>query len=61
MARWTPFPSMVNAVVEVYMGVLSGPEIARTLLVQALWAVLLFTAGQAVLRVGVRRLVVQGG
>jgi ABC-2 type transport system permease protein len=61
LARWTPFPSMVNAVVEIYMGVLAGPEIARTLLVQALWAVLLFAASQLVLRAGVRRLVIQGG
>jgi ABC-2 type transport system permease protein len=61
LARWTPFPSMVNAVVEIYMGVLTGPEIVRTLLMQALWAVLLFAAGQLVLRAGVRHLVVQGG
>jgi len=61
LARWTPFPSMVNATVEVYLGVLTGPEIARTLLVQALWAGLLFAISQVVLRSGVRRLVIQGG
>ena len=60
-ARWTPFPSMVNAVVEIYMGVLTGPEIARTLLIQVMWALLLFAASQVVLRAGVRRLVIQGG
>ena len=61
LAKWTPFPSMVNAIVEVYMGILTGPEIVRTLLVQALWVVLLFAASQRVLRAGVRRLVIQGG
>jgi len=61
LARWTPFPSMVNALVEVYMGALTGPEIARTLLVQVLWIGLLFAASQVVLRAGVRRLVIQGG
>jgi ABC-2 type transport system permease protein len=60
-ARWTPFPSMVNAVVEIYMGVLTGPEIARTLLIQIMWALLLFAASQVVLSAGVRRLVLQGG
>lgn len=61
IARWTPFPSMVNATVEVYLGVLTRSEIARTLLVQALWAALLFVLSQVVLRSGVRRLVIQGG
>lgn len=61
LAKWTPFPSMVNAIVEVYMGILTGPEIAQTLLVQGLWALLLFAAGQLVLRAGMRRLVIQGG
>ena len=61
LCKLTPFPSVVNTVVEVYMGVLSGPEIARALLAQVLWVVLLFTACQLVLRAGVRRLVIQGG
>ena len=61
LCKLTPFPSTVNTVVEVYMGVLSGPEIARALLAQLLWAVLLFAACQLVLRAGVRRLVIQGG
>ena len=61
LAKWTPFPSMVNAIVEVYMGVLTGPEIVQTLLVQAFWAILLFVTSQVVLRAGVRRLVIQGG
>ena len=61
LCKLTPFPSVVNTVVEVYMGVLSGPEIARALLAQLLWVVLLFSACQLVLRAGVRRLVIQGG
>jgi ABC-2 type transport system permease protein len=61
IAKWTPFPSMVNAIVEIYMGVLTGPEIVRTLLIQALWVGLLFVASQVVLHAGVRRLVIQGG
>jgi ABC-2 type transport system permease protein len=57
----TPFPHAVNAVVEVYLGLLSGPELALTLLGQAAWALALIGAGQLLLRAGVRRLVIQGG
>jgi ABC-type uncharacterized transport system permease subunit len=52
---------MVNTVIEVYLGTLTGPAVARALLVQGLWIVLLFGAGQLVLRAGVRHLVIQGG
>jgi ABC-2 type transport system permease protein len=57
----TPFPHAVNAVVEVYLGVLSGPELALTLLGQAAWLVVLVVAGQLILRAGIRRLVILGG
>jgi ABC-2 type transport system permease protein len=57
----TPFPHMINAVVEVYLGVLSEPELWATLAGQALWAALLIAAGQVILRLGVRRLVILGG
>ena len=61
LTRLTPFPSMVNTVVEVYLGTLTGPALARALLAQVLWIALLFTIGQLVLRAGVRHLVLQGG
>jgi ABC-2 type transport system permease protein len=61
LAKFTPFPSMVNTVIEVYLGVLTAPALADALLAQILWIALLFAAGQLVLRVGVRRLVIQGG
>jgi ABC-2 type transport system permease protein len=57
----TPFPSMVNTVTEVYLGLLEGPELARALLIQASWAVGLFVLSRLVLRAGVRQLVIQGG
>jgi ABC-2 type transport system permease protein len=57
----TPFPHMVNTVVEVYLGVLTGPQIAWALMEQAAWVVLLILACQLALRSGVRRLVIQGG
>jgi ABC-2 type transport system permease protein len=57
----TPFPSMVNTVVEVYLGVLQGPELARALLTQAIWVGVLVALCNVTLRAGVRRLVIQGG
>jgi ABC-2 type transport system permease protein len=58
---YTPFPHMVNSVVEIYLGVLNGPQIAVVLAKQAAWAVLLVVICQITLRFGVRRLVIQGG
>ena len=61
LCHLTPFPAMVNTIIEVYLGVLTGPALLRALLGQALWVVILVVAGQLVLRAGVRRLVIQGG
>jgi ABC-2 type transport system permease protein len=61
LCHLTPFPSMVNTVVEVYLGVLSGPEMIRALGMQVLWIVVLVAACHLVFRAGVRRLVIQGG
>lgn len=57
----TPFPSMVNAVIEVYLGVLSGSALTRVLLLQLGWIALLTALSRLVLRAGVRHLVIQGG
>ena len=57
----TPFPSMVNTVIEVYLGVLAGPALWRALLGQVLWIAILFALSRLVLRAGVRQLVIQGG
>lgn len=60
-AYLTPFPHVVNTVVEIYLGLLWGPKLVSALLFQALWAVLLIAVGQIVLKVAVRRLVILGG
>ncbi len=61
LCNLTPFPSIINTVIEVYLGVLGGPELIRALLSQAFWLVLLFVICQLVMRAGVRKLVIQGG
>lgn len=57
----TPFPHMLNTVVEVYLGTLAGPQLVQALVIQAAWIVGLIAAGQFVLRAAVRRLVILGG
>ena len=57
----TPFPHMINTLVEIYLGSLQGPALATALLNQALWILGLTVAGQLLMRAGVRRLVILGG
>ena len=59
--QFTPFPSMVNTPVEVYLGLVQGPDLLLALLSQVMWAVLLILLAHWVLRRGVHRLVIQGG
>ena len=61
LCRLTPFPAMVNTIVEIYLGVITGWAVLQALLVQAFWVIILVAIGQLVLRIGVKRLVIQGG
>jgi ABC-2 type transport system permease protein len=61
LCNLTPFPSMVNTVIEVYLGVLRGPALVYALLGQVMWIAILLTLCRLVLRAGVRQLVIQGG
>jgi ABC-2 type transport system permease protein len=57
----TPFPLILNTVVEIYLGVLQGPEVLQTIALQILWVLTLWLGSLFVLRAGVRRLVILGG
>jgi ABC-2 type transport system permease protein len=57
----TPFPHMLSTVIEIYLGVLQGPDLIQALAAQLSWIVALFLASQLALRAGVRRLVILGG
>ncbi len=61
LCNLTPFPYIINTVVEIFLGVLTGPQIVVALLSQLGWVVILGVACQLILRAGVRRLVIQGG
>lgn len=61
LCQLTPFPSMFNSPVEVFVGLAQGPEVLRSLAIQAAWFLVLALAALLALRAGLRRLVVQGG
>jgi ABC-2 type transport system permease protein len=61
LASLTPYPYLLNTVVEIYLGIVSGPALVKALLLQAAWALGLIVLVQAVLRFGLRRLVILGG
>lgn len=61
LCRMTPFPSMVNIPVEIYLGLVRGPDILLALLNQLIWTFALIILGQIVFRRGIHRLVIQGG
>lgn len=61
VARATPFPSILQLPIEVFLEKPDGLEVVGVLAVQAGWALALLAVGRAVLAAGTRRLVVQGG
>ncbi len=61
IANATPFPSMLQAPVDILSGRAAGWQAAQTLGVQAIWLVGTLLLGQVVLARATRRLVVQGG
>jgi viologen exporter family transport system permease protein len=61
VARITPFPAMVQVPVDIFVGRITGSDVAVALVGQLAWAVVLLAGSRAVFALGVRRLVVQGG
>lgn len=61
IVRLTPFPSMVDTSVQIFLGTLSNVAMWNALLIQLFWFLVLAGASQGLLRAGVRRLVIQGG
>ncbi len=61
IAYLTPFPHVLNTVIEVYLGLLQGAAMWQAIFNQLLWAVLLTLLSQLLLRSAVRRLVILGG
>jgi ABC-2 type transport system permease protein len=57
----TPFPSMLNTPVEIFLGTLTGQEIIFAIASQLGWFVALSAISLLIMRAGLRRLVIQGG
>jgi ABC-2 type transport system permease protein len=61
VARATPFASMIQLPVEIYLGQHDGWAMVSILAQQALWVVLLVMAGRVILAAATRKVVIQGG
>jgi ABC-2 type transport system permease protein len=61
LANLTPFPYMMNVVMDAFIGVLAGEALLQAVLIQLGWIAVMALLSQAVLRTGVRRLVILGG
>ncbi len=61
LARATPFPSMLQAPVDVLSGRVTGTAALTTVAVQGIWAAVTLGVGRVVLARATRKLVVQGG
>lgn len=60
IARWSPFPSMMQSPIDLLTGLADG-RIMATLATQLVWALLLAGLAAWILRAGSKRLEVQGG
>jgi ABC-2 type transport system permease protein len=61
IAWLTPFPSTVTTPVEAFVGAISPQQLVSQFAAQIAWGIGLTIACQIVLRLGVRKLVIQGG
>jgi ABC-2 type transport system permease protein len=61
IARVLPFASMLMLPIDIFVGAVTGAEVAAVLALQTFWALVLLAAGRAALAGGTRKLVVQGG
>jgi ABC-2 type transport system permease protein len=58
---FTPFPHIMNTVIEIYVGSYSGNRLLEVLLAQTFWAIALVILAQIILARASKRLVILGG
>ena len=61
ICRATPFPSMIDTPVRIYLNHARGADAVGLLLAQAAWAIVLILAGRLMAEAGRRKLIIQGG
>lgn len=59
--NFTPFPHIMNTIIEIYVGSYSGNQLLGVLLAQSFWAVTLVVLAQIILARASKRLVILGG
>ena len=61
IANLTPFPSIIEIPVQIWLGILAGPAATAALFQQAFWLGVMMLIGRLMLAAGTRKLVIQGG
>jgi len=61
IARVLPFQAISGLPAQIFLGQLSGAALALALLLQLFWCIVMVAAGLLLLRVAVRKVVIQGG
>jgi ABC-2 type transport system permease protein len=61
IANLTPFPSIIEVPVQIWLGILAGPAATAALFQQAFWLGVMMLIGRLMLAAGTRKLVIQGG
>ncbi len=61
LCNLTPFPSIINTPVEIYLGHVRGVEALALIGVQAVWTIGLIALGRLAAEAGRRKLTIQGG
>jgi ABC-2 type transport system permease protein len=61
IAHGLPFASIVQTPIDIWLGKHHGGGLAGILALQVMWAVALFALGRLTLRLGGKKLVIQGG
>ena len=57
----TPFPYMINVVIEIYLNIITGSELVFLLALQLIWILGLSLISQFILTMGIRKLAIAGG
>lgn len=61
LSNWTPFPGMMNHPMEIYLGIYSPSQLLGAFGHQLVWLFILVFLCLVLFRLGIRRLVIQGG
>lgn len=61
LAAWTPFPAMLNVPTDIFLGRIPLAAVPYALLRQLGWLIVMTALAQTMLKLGARKLVIQGG